>query len=92
MVVIFLSAACFVNTQFTSDLIALDPYRIPSECFSGLVSFVIVVCLAEGIVLILLGYDHFVLGGRAEASNAQQPQQQQPDENSPTEKQPLISR
>jgi len=59
LLVIFLSGACYINHHFITVMLqkSHDPYQVPQECFDGLVSFVVVVCSIEAVVLLLLLYD-----------------------------------
>ena len=58
LLMIMLVGASYINAHFTHVLVKMDPNRIFKSCFEGLVLFVVVVCAAEGVVLLLLGYEH----------------------------------
>lgn len=69
-----LVGACIINIRMRNALTTLDSGRIPAVCWDGLVQFVIVVCLAEGIVLLLMVYDQ---SKQASSRNGTQGEQQQ---------------
>lgn len=83
LLALVLVGAWFINARFTSALIEMDPKRIPEECFSGLVLFVVVLCSVEGVVLVLVAVEK-VLSHTNSSLAARK------EHGSTTEKQPLV--